>query len=451
MRFRILLPLVIGLLFAVGLSLEWPGLNGLGPDDHGTPRWRWPWREPPLLVSYLYLVLPLALGALAVATFESRRRAVTPLLLVALALGCFGYQLGGILAESSGLQRVSSIVRHPTSTGYFTDARKIRRLQPWLSRFDELDLRVHSAAHPPGPILYHYGFIRAVGRRSAPLVGGLCIGVIASLGVVLVYLLAGLWTRDPGSRLLAATLYSALPGLVLFFPQFDQIYPIFCMLMVILWEGGLRAGRWLALPLGMVLWLASFFAYNLLVVGIFMALSAVVFWWQAEDRRSALGRILWVGTVAIGVTLGGYLILFYATGFDPIASLERSLLWMETYHRRPHGPAVYLNLYDFALGAGYVPIVLAVSYLLRWSSIGSVERRGLTLSWVGALTVLAVNLSGLLDYETARVWLFLQPLVVVPAGLELARYPKSVRVATFLVYWVVLATIKCRLVFISGT
>jgi hypothetical protein len=54
---------------------------------------------------------------------------------------------------------------------------------------------------------------------------------------------------------------------------------------------------------------------------------------------------------------------------------------------------------------------------------------------VTALAALAapiiVALTGLLAAETARVWIFLMPLVAFPAALELARWRLRERVAVY--------------------
>jgi len=38
-----------------------------------------------------------------------------------------------------------------------------------------------------------------------------------------------------------------------------------------------------------------------------------------------------------------------------------------------------------------------------------------------------VALTGLIQAETARVWIFLLPLLMIPAGLELSRWPPRLR------------------------
>jgi hypothetical protein len=73
------------------------------------------------------------------------------------------------------------------------------------------------------------------------------------------------------------------------------------------------------------------------------------------------------------------------------------------------------------------------------------------LRWfaLAALATLAiVDLSGLLRAETARVWLFLQPLAVIPAGAELSRWSPGWRAALIGALFFALAAVRARLIFI---
>jgi len=70
------------------------------------------------------------------------------------------------------------------------------------------------------------------------------------------------------------------------------------------------------------------------------------------------------------------------------------------------------------------------------------------LSLIGLATILTVDLTGVLRGETARVWLFLQPLLIVPAALELARFRGRWRTALFSMQWLILACLKAKMMFI---
>jgi hypothetical protein len=71
------------------------------------------------------------------------------------------------------------------------------------------------------------------------------------------------------------------------------------------------------------------------------------------------------------------------------------------------------------------------------------------LMLIGLATVLTVDFSGLLRGETARVWLFLQPLLVVPVALELARVRWPWRISLLTLQWWLLVLIKSKMSFIE--
>ncbi len=68
---------------------------------------------------------------------------------------------------------------------------------------------------------------------------------------------------------------------------------------------------------------------------------------------------------------------------------------------------------------------------------------------IGLVVVGIVDLSGLLRAETARVWLFLQPLLLLPAGLTLARLPAGGREGLIGLQWIILVVIKAKMQFIN--
>src|SRR5262249_5784215 len=105
--------------------------------------------------------------------------------------------------------------------------------------------------------------------------------------------------------------------------------------------------------------------------------------------------------------------------------------------------------YDFALGAGILPILLLGLFLRRAHETADEDRSSM-LSLVGILGILAVNVSGLVPGETARVWLFLQPWVVVPAAMELRKWTPGQRNAVLLPQWAIVVVLKCSMIFVAA-
>ena len=75
-------------------------------------------------------------------------------------------------------------------------------------------------------------------------------------------------------------------------------------------------------------------------------------------------------------------------------------------------------------------------------------RKEVALTLIGLVTILTIDLTGTLRGEAARVWLFLQPLVVVPVAMELYRFRWRWRIAIFSMQWLIVACVKAKMFFI---
>lgn len=433
----------LALIASAALQLEF--LNG----PQGS---KWQWRHLSFLRTALWLLPPTLSFAAAFWSIERPpRRGATALPLLLLVAFTFSVQILGILAAPSAFDKIRAIVESPIATSYYTDAAQIRSVGPWLKSFHTQELSLHSSTHPPGGVLYYHFWQWLLGPERAPAVGACVIGFLASLGVPLAYLFSGLWTEDRKSRLTVASLYAVTPALILFFPEFDQVYPLFTMAIILLWMNAMEGGIRHAVGFGLVLGAALFFAYNLLTLGAFIALDILVRAYRERLSREILTRLTAAAGIGLGTCAAAYLVLWRVTGFQPLLSFFHALSTEKGYahgYERPYFFFLAYNLFDFLLGAGMVPLPLLLVRLQRIFAEPaplSLESR-LTLTAVAALLV--IDCSGTLAGETARVWLFLQPLLIVPAGLELALLRAPARAAVHGLHWLVLVVMACKLDFI---
>jgi hypothetical protein len=447
--------LAVGLAFAVGVILKQAPLNGFPTLIH----WLWPWRDLPVFKTAVILLAPLMIIGWVLWRMEndegfgSSSEAKPPRaepwgLLCLLALSNFLLQLLAMVAAPRGIKLVGDIVRSPRATSYFTDATKIQGLVDWLRTFHQAHLGFHSSTHPPGPVLFYYVFVKLFGPNAAQI-GGYAVGLIGSLGVLLIYRFAGLWTNDRKARLTASAFYALVPALTLFFPEFDQCYPVLAMLLIFFWVKALNTSRPVSIPavyLGLVLFTTTFFAYNVLTVGAFLAYYGL--YWLCLERATGLSRwgtLLGTCGIALGVFVALHAILWQATGFEAIASFRRARAAQAFYAvmlNRPYAAAALVDPYDFFLGAGMMALPLLILRLRR-----SMPDRALTL--IAVATILTVDLTGFLRGETARLWLFCQPLLAVPVALELSSYRWRWRIAIFATQWWVLVCLKSRMFFVG--
>lgn len=440
-----LLTLLLEVVFLVGVIFHLGYFNG-------SPYWQWDWRQLSYLRTASFLAFPLIpyiYALLKIERFKDQRHVWRILLLIVLAN--FLFQLMGMAAEPRSFESVRSIIVSRRATSYFYEANLIRDVFFFLENFHLLDLRGHSSVHPPGPILFYYVIIQLVGADAGAYVGGFTVALMASAGVLVLYFFSSLWAAGLRTRLTICAFYALIPGVVLFFPQFDQVYPIFSMLMIHYWEMSLRESRHNVIYFGLVLFIATFFAYNLLVIGAFHVLSAIAFLLSGKHVAERFRIVVHVSLLAIGTAALCYLALFWATGFNPVLSFARG--FAEFSHQlgvlhRPYGFYLFYNFYEFFLGSGIIVLPLVVAFVVRnWTRMKAREHH-VVLSFLGLATILVVDLTGLLPAETTRVWLFLQPLIMIPIGLELIRMDRLHRWMIFVMLWVNLVVLKSNMWFI---
>jgi hypothetical protein len=204
--------------------------------------------------------------------------------------------------------------------------------------------------------------------------------------------------------------------------------------------------------LGAVLCVGSFFAYNLLTIGAFLLYYALWWLWREGRTPAAMLKILSATVISLAAGAALYLILWAATGYNPPAALRHALMAQNSTARwlnRPYWSSLIADLYDFALAAGIIAIPILWIHLSKLRENFKTNPNGTALTLIALATILTVDLSGLLRGETARVWLFLQPLLVVPVALELARLRKPWLFAILGMQWWILVLIKAKMSFIE--
>jgi hypothetical protein len=295
-------------------------------------------------------------------------------------------------------------------------------------------------------------------------VGGLVLGAIGTLSIPATYLLLRRMLDDDEAAFCGTSFLALCPGFILFFPMFDPAYIMLSAAMIGLWYSALRDDRVMsAVLMGAVLAITSIITFNVLVIGLFMA--GLIFVAPTGLSTSAkMRRAAKYGSIAIS-TCAALLVLGWITlGYDPIATFKSA--W-ETQHgllkqygsQRQYPGTIPFDLIDFALGSGWVSVPLLIFALTPSpSTLGEGRGEGSSESetshelrrtptpalprstrggdkWLILLALLqffVVAGLGLLQLETARVWNFMLPLLMIPIGLELRRWPPLARLVPYI-------------------
>ncbi len=247
---------------------------------NGPAYWKWPWRRLDALGTYP-LLLSATLPFVAGFWLQMRRKLpiVIPLLLVMATFLLLQFAALGTQSDPFSLDRISWIVEHPYITSYYNDAKTFTGFKDWLGSYPDRmpSFHLHSQNKPPGPILY-YVLMRTLFGESASQAGGILIGVLSALAIPATYLFIRTMGGSQDGAFLGAGFLSFCPGLVLFFPEFDQLYPLPVCAVAVLWFSALRKNHpGYAAAFGAALFVLTFFSFGLLVVGFFLVLLTLNF------------------------------------------------------------------------------------------------------------------------------------------------------------------------------
>lgn len=259
-----------------------------------------------------------------------------------------------------------------------------------------------------------------------------------ALGVAPLYRLSRLIFDSEAARWSVA-LWPLVPGLNLFTPRFNVLYPLLTMTMLLVLWRGLDRGRvrWLALA-GFIVSAATFLNLSLIPLGLLAALTIMGHWlWRREHwRRLALNlltfafgcaSVWWVYSTLSGVNVLDVLTL----GLSQHLQLSR-----------PYLPYLFIHPYEMFMFVG-----LPLAFLAIWqlSRLRAMRGRALIFSAAAWITLIVLVLSGTARGETGRVWLFFVPLWIILAADILRRLDGRSRIAILGVQAVCLLSIAAVL------
>jgi hypothetical protein len=431
---------------------------------NGPEYWNWSWRRLgifPLYATTLAALAPLIAGVILAERNRIGHRAALALFM----LTTLGMELAAISAQPPyGFQRLIDIVRNPVNTSYYTTATFVKDVpvfghDSWLYLFpgllaDEFSIMVHARFKPPGLMLFYYTLIQLFGDTPrAALVGGLLIALLATLVVPATYRLIHFFGNDEHAALSGAAFIALSPSLILFLPQFDQLYPALACVMLIAWAKALQRGgyRW-SLAFGGLLALGLFLSYIFLIFGLFLAVLCILH--MGERGRRGVSRVIVQSILAIATVGLLYFFVAVMTGFDPIATFRVASALQESdlvHLGRPFPRHIPFDLLDFALGSGWISFLLIGLYLAREGGRSirlfahDPEHR---LVFLAVLQILVVACAALLPGETARLYLPMLPLLMAPIGFELSRWPLRARLTVYVCLWLVTVVICQNMTFL---
>jgi hypothetical protein len=295
-----------------------------------------------------------------------------------------------------------------------------------------------------------YWILGALDRLCAHNVYAIEIVIIAAVvaSVPLLYFGArAAANKDTG--LTAAALFAVAPAFLIFGPGLDGVNCLIgtAVIVVALKAATSERGRLWSVAAGVLLAIALTTSYLLIVLIIF----AAAFIWAGAISSRRRPRATASGFIILAAAAAVLVVFQAATGYDHIAAFKRAY-WVNQElpsagpnviklaaqalglvrnaaaesAQRPYRFFVFGNIYSLFVMMG---VPAAVLYYREMARI--IRDRGVRRSFYGAASIgfllvfLVYNFSGLTLGEVERVWLFLVPGFLIPAGSGLLRLGKS--------------------------
>ncbi len=431
--------------------------------------WQWSLRKQALPLLPWTWPAAIALAVVGLAALDSLRlgrapsRLSTTLLVLCLTICSGTLMVAFIVDDRDYPPRAAAAILGDASMGYYLQATKVSSVADYLREVEPRTSRGHVpervATHPPGPVLYYRAARAWLSARPALMArllrlqedwsgdrglaagllvarrvstfgpdrsdlviafwAGLALTLLAPL-VVPVAFWIGAVAADRRVGLTAAVPAACIPSVVCFSPSIETPGTLLAGLCVALWLWALRDKAWPpALACGALLMLGMFWTFGLLATAAVLFVIAAVGSLDTGRRRDLWAPVAAAAVGFLGLGAIGYLLPGYNTVTSMLASLATQRQVMEDT-ARPYLLSIPWNLYDFALFAGPSLVVMAL-FGTALSLSGSLRPRWIAGIGLGVIvTLAALVLLGSTRGEVGRIWVFLMPLMLVPAALPIS-------------------------------
>lgn len=433
---------------AVFLALVW---FDVVPQLRGGWGWQWPYAEPSHWGAIALLIL--ALVGYGVGFVILRERGPIWLGLTWIVVGGFVLALGVQNIRSDPFFMLFSHTVSPVQTGASTVATRFiadEGVHDSLNRWPDImreanDLTItHFTTSPPGKALIHYWVaeatdpliplskpisqdlrpyqcttlpVMAYSRGEMVSAGlGMLMPLWAALAALPIFGIASQFGADKRAALRVAGWWVLVPSLLLFAPTWNTLYPLLALLAFSALLRGLQhnSPRWIG-SAGVIMSVMTFLNFAVLPLLGLLGFYALGYWFFVTKTRHQWTWLLVVG-VYFGLGLISVWVIFWLyTGFTPFDLLAVTFdqhLEIE----RNYWVWLVLHVYDMLMFAGWPLVFIGLVGMWRaihqWRAEKTLDQIDvLALAWV--LTVVVLDLSGITRAESARIWLFLVPFLLL--------------------------------------
>lgn len=328
-------------------------------------------------------------------------------------------------------------ITHPfisTPYEYYADLPVVRLngLKNFVANYPALmkTLSLHAHTHPPGGDVFLYLVEKIFGRGL--LRASLITVIVSNFSLIPFYYTIKLFIKEKASRLAviiwiftpAIAIYSAvcMDGVFMFF----MLWPIYFILRSYVKGKNIIP---LAILSGISLSSAALMTFSTSYEILFFIILTGFCIFKKPEKVKGMTISLFV---AGAIVLFSHILLYFIAGYDVLACLEEARDKDLTNFR----PAFYSirdyfysrtsNFIGFLSFMGFASSGMFCFYLskkMRRLKCGNLELR--SVIYAAILTMLELNLGGLYNYETGRIWIYLTPLFLAPVAETLEFVSES--------------------------
>lgn len=423
----------------------------------------WEWSYVPLTTyGRLWLPIIIFIGFLLISMYFLRINSVLHnkkknemFVLSILVFMAFLIEMGVFYLSRGGFLKLASKIRCPAATSYYTVAHGVTDIITFLGNYVSLmpTFPLHATTNPPGPIIFCW-LIDKIPHFSGETVAtviGLLLPLTGCFTIFpLYYLGKEVYGRKVG--LYASIMYAVIPSMVLFTPEFDQMYTLFAVSVLYFFYIGLQRQRMAyAFVSGLVCSVGLFMSFCHLVLLFMIGLLAFLLYINNKKimiethppfklaikfvKRSEKDLSFMFVIKSLFSFIAGLSTLFYGVlllfNLNILEVYQQAMVFHKIFvSGMTYSKWVFYNLYDFFIFVG-IPLsilfcgklITELRNVLKSKSIKSLDFQFITF----LLTLTVLDVLGTNRGEVARIWMFLMPFVALSGASVLSEIHGNLR------------------------
>lgn len=321
------------------------------------------------------------------------------------------------------------------STEYYADIDKVENMMHFIRNYAQLmsSLSLHGRVHPPGAIIT----LRLISNLVNDNINltSLAIIAISTFTVVPVYLIAkSLYSKEVG--FFSLILMALSPNYILFtatsmnaFFSFLGAWTIF-FFFKLQQQNDNKCKYLLSLFVGLWLALSTFFTFDQVFIGFFMMVTILLYLKENKSLTNIYsGILIFIGFICF------YLFLYIVLGFNVFEIYKKAYGFYEIdvaemisiYGKKTSSSWYWFfgNPIAFFLMIG-IPIAILYFREIKYNILAMTNNKKTDKFLVASIiTLIAVNYPGLYKGEVERIWMFINPLVVIGAASYIFKLTKG--------------------------